>query len=106
MLLRLPKHHLRFYVKLCLQFEVLQQTPEQKANDLPLYMLDIIFESRIPDMCEIYRWGDMYDTVIGMYKAGKDTFVSAYEKAEPGTIADMELTIEIFKSLQEDKWKE
>ena len=86
----------RVYYEQTLQYQI-------SRDDESMRMLDIIFESRIPDMCEIYRWGDMYDTVIGMYKAGKDTFVSAYEKAEPGTIADMELTIEIFKSLQEDK---
>ncbi|MBR6777678.1 MAG: hypothetical protein IKM27_08025 [Clostridia bacterium] len=83
------------YYEQTLQYQI-------SRDDESMRMLDIIFESRIPDMCEIYRWGTMYDTVIGMYKAGKDTFVSAYEKAEPGTIEEMEQTIEIFKSLQEN----
>ncbi len=84
----------RVYYEQTLQYQI-------SRDDESMRMLDIIFESRIPDMCEIYRWGTMYDTVIGMYKAGKDTFVSAYEKAEPGTLAEMEDTIELFKSLQE-----
>lgn len=83
----------RVYYEQTLQYQI-------SRDDESMRMLDIIFESRIPDMCEIYRWGTMYDTVIGMYKAGKDTFASAYEKAEPGTLAEMEETIEIFKSLQ------
>jgi len=42
----------------------------------------------------------MYDTVIGMYKASKDSFVSAYESAEAETLAEIEETVEIFKELQ------
>lgn len=83
----------RVYYEQTLQYQI-------SRDDESMRMLDIIFESRIPDMCEIYRWGTMYSVVTGMYKAGKDTFASAYEKAEPGTLTAMEETIEIFKSLQ------
>ena len=81
------------YYEQTLQYQI-------SRDDESMRMLDIIFESRIPDTCEIYRWGKMYDTVIGMYKASKDSFVSAYEAAEAETLAEIEQTVEIFKELQ------
>lgn len=81
------------YYEQTLQYQI-------SRDDESMRMLDIIFESRIPDTCEIYRWGNMYDTVIGMYEASKDSFVSAYEAAEAETLAEIEETVEIFKALQ------
>ncbi len=81
------------YYEQTLQYQI-------SRDDDSMRMLDIIFENRIPDICEIYRWGDMYNTVIGMYKAGKDTFASAYESEEQNTKKAIEETIKIFKELQ------
>lgn len=61
-------------------------------------MLDIIFENRTPDLCEVFQFGKMKDVVNNMITAKVGTFVSSFEAAKDATIADIEETVEAFES--------
>ena len=67
-------------------------------DDESMKMLDIIFETRTPELAEAFRWGGLQDVVSGMLKAPKDTFVSAFEAVEDAAKAAIEETVEEFKS--------
>lgn len=71
-------------------------------DDDSMRMLDIIFNNRTPDMAETFRWGKMQTVIVGMRKAPKGSFVSAYKEVEDATVADIEETVEAFKKMQEN----
>ncbi len=59
-------------------------------------MLDLIFDSRVYDLCLLFNWGSWDSYFTSMRNQSSNTFASTYESSKDLTIADIESTIEAF----------
>lgn len=79
------------YFEQTLQYQI-------SRDDDSMRMLELINNNRAPDLSEMYRWGNMMQTVADMRKQPLGTFVSAYDAIDEQTILEIENTLEFFKS--------
>jgi hypothetical protein len=68
-------------------------------DDESMRMLDIISKYRAPDLAEMYRWGNMMQTIADLRQKPLGTFVSAYDAIDEQTILEIEDTVDLFKNM-------
>lgn len=61
-------------------------------------MLDLIFQSRVYDISMLYNWGSWDSYFTGMREQTTNNFASVYESKLSATKADIDKTIESFRS--------
>ena len=67
-------------------------------DDESMRMLDIISKYRAPDLSEMYRWGNMMQTIADLRQKPVGTFTSAYDAIDEVTIIEIEETVDRFKN--------
>ena len=79
------------YFEQTLQYQI-------SRDDESMKMLDLINDTRVPDLSEMYRWGKMMQTIADLRTGALGTFVSAYDAIDEQTILEIEATVEQFKN--------
>ncbi len=79
------------YFEQTLQYQI-------SRDDDSMRMLDLINNNRAPDLSEMYRWGNLMQTIADMRTQPIGTFVSAYDAIDEQTIIEIEETLEFFRN--------